>query len=239
LLRQTDTKRFGVSYSSFKTYGWSLYTNVSIQRNDNQITNAVVFDGINGSSTPIQIETSTHGVNTMFRLNYNKRFWKFSTTNRFFYTENINIFETIQTKNFSRNLNSTLEFRTNVENLPNIDISLQNSYLNNKNSLFANSTRLTTLDLAGEYDYRNWKFRTSYLQNYYRNNSQSNAVNFDQINGSIFYHKEDSLWEFGVDFHNLGNNRTRTSNNYNQIRFSETNTLVFPRTVMFNVFYKL
>lgn len=238
-LRQTTNQRFGISYSYFKTYGWSAYANFSLQRNKNQITNIVTYDGINGLSTPLQLDTPNDRASLMLRLKYSKKYWRLSATNRFFYTENITTLNNLQIQNLNRNINSSFEFRTNLEKMPNVDLSIQNSIFNNINAILTNKTRITTFDFAGDYDYKNWKFRASYLQNYYRNKSQSNSVNFNQIDGSVFYRKEDSLWEFGIDFNNLSNTKVKTSNNYNLIRFSETNTLVFPRTIMFNVFYKL
>ena len=69
--------------------------------------------------------------------------------------------------------------------------------------------------------------------------NQNNQSYFNQLEAKIFYHKEDSPVEIGIDIYNLGNNKRQISNQYNSIYFVENIKRLFPRTIMIHFSYKL
>lgn len=95
------------------------------------------------------------------------------------------------------------------------------------------------MDFSTTYDFKEWKFEMSFFQNFYNNRSQSNSSYFNLLGAKVFYHKEDSPIEMDVEVYNLGNNRNQVSNQYNSIYFMEHRRRVFPRTLLFNLNYKL
>ena len=238
-LDQNLNDRLLFSYSSFNPYGVSIYANAGYRKLRDQIINANTFSGINGVVQPTQTIGNNEGYDLRFRWIYNRKYWKIALTNNYYQRETISIFNGENIENSTKSLVNAIDFQTRFENSPNAYLEVQNNYNVSKNSLFLNRTTVTKFDLGLEYNYKNWKFQSSYIQTLYRNVSNSNNSNYELITGSIFYYKEDSLWEFGVDFYNLGNNGSKISNSFTIDLFRETNISVFPRTVMFNVYYKL
>ncbi|QLE02731.1 TonB-dependent receptor [Galbibacter sp. BG1] len=238
-LDQMLTERFLLKLSLTKTYGWSYYANLGLRKHKHPITNVVEFNGINGINTPFQFNGNTNGYDAVLRLKYNRRYWKASFENAYYRNETLSVLNQAETKTISQSINNSLNFNTNLENAPNIDFSFKNMFIINDNPFFFNETNITELESAIEYDLNNWKFKASYFQTFYKNLTFGNNSNYNTINASVFYHKEDSLWEFGIDFYNLGNNVSEISNSYNETLFNEQRIRVFPRTIMLQVNYKL
>jgi len=238
-LEQFINNRLLLTYSSRRAYGWSIYANAGYREISRQIVNANTFSGIFGQITPVQLASGNKGLDFVMRVKYNKRYWNVSATNRFYYNEVLTLLNNQISQTISRSFNPTVHFATNYENYPNIELDLKNSLFFNQNPLFSNRTTISDIDLSLNYQVQSWKFDFAFLQTYYRNQSQASNADFGQINGNIFYRKEDSLWEFGVSFYNLANNQFKTVNSFNLTRFNESTISVFPRTILLNINYKL
>jgi len=237
---QSENQRYVLSFSSFKPYGLSVYSNIGFRTIQNQIIYSNSFQGINGLRTPIQTDIRSKTYDAFIRLNYNnKKDWRVSLTNTYFNRETPSVLNDMNITSTTQAIENVLSFSTKYEKYPNIFADIKNTFSIRDNDLFRNETNTTQLDISAEYDIGNWKFQMDYNQVFFRNRTQSTRSDFDRISGSIFYHKENSPWEFGMNFYNLGDNASRVSNSFNESLFSETNTLVFPQTILFNVYYKL
>ncbi|MBQ4915929.1 carboxypeptidase-like regulatory domain-containing protein [Maribacter sp. MMG018] len=238
-LMQTTTERALLSFSATKAYGFSLYTKLGYRKHKEPIIQNITSDGIAVGVSSYQLDNSTDSYDVSVNGSYKRKYWGVSLYNTYFYKNGISIFNGEQTFNNSVNVNSDLRFRTEFEEFPNIELTMNNSFYKYSNPYFENRTFTTDVDFSASYDYKDWKFEMSFFQNFYSNKSQSNSSYFNLIGAKVFYHKEDSPFEIGVEAYNLGNNISQSSNQYNSLYFMEHRRRVFPRTVMVNLNYKL
>lgn len=239
VLTQPVSERALLSISLYKTYGLSFYFKLGYRKHKNPIIHGISFDGINGIVSPLQPENDITSYDITLRTKYNRRYWRLTLVNGFYQRKGFSFFNETQRFNHSLNINNTLEFSTTFEEVPNIELDLRNSFLEYKNPLFTNRTFSTDIDFSVVYDYKNWKFDFSAFQNFYNNRTQNNKSYFNLIEAKVFYRKEDSPIELGMEIYNLGNNTNQISNTYNTILFAEKSKRLFPRTIMLNINYKL
>ena len=239
LLEQPTTERALLSLSMLKTYGFSLYTKLGYRKHTRSIVQNIVSNGIDGEVSPYQLEHDLDSYDVSLRGKYNRKYWRASLENTYFFRNSISVFNGEQRFNNSVNVNNDLRFSTTFEESPNVELDINNSFYRYSNPFFVNRTITTDIDLSGMYDYRDWKFEVSFFQNFYSNRSQSNSSYFNLIGAKVFYHKEDSPFELGLEVYNLGNNVSQISNQYNSMYFMEHRRRVFPRTLMVNLNYKL
>ncbi len=238
-LEQSTNHRGLLSLSLFKTYGLSFYSKIGFRKNVDPIVQSISFEGIDGTISPFQLNKNITSYDITLRPRYNRRYWKLSLETGLYLREGISVFNEQERFNNSLNINNTLAFITNFEEAPNIEFEVKNSFLEYKNPLFTNITLSTDVDFSVVYDYKNWKFDFSMYQNFYNNRSQRNTSYFNLIETKIFYRKEDSPIEVGLDIYNLGNNVRQISNQYNTVFFAENSKRLFPKTIMLNINYKL
>ncbi|MBU3027554.1 carboxypeptidase-like regulatory domain-containing protein [Zobellia galactanivorans] len=239
ILEQPVNERALFSLSLFKTYGISFYAKLGYRKHKDPIVQSISSDGINVNVSPFQLNGDFVSYDATIRTRYNRRYWKLSLENSFFQRDGISIFNGLQQFNNSLNINNNLEFTTNFEEAPNIEFETRNSFLEYKNPSFTNITWSTDIDFSIVYDYKDWKFDFSIYQNFYNNRSQRNQSYFNLIESRIFYRKEDSPFEIGIELYNLGNSARQISNRYTSVFFVENSKRLFPRTIMLNVNYKL
>ena len=238
-LVQPTTERALLSFSMAKTYGFSLYTKLGYRKHNRSIVQNIVSDGIDGEISPYQLDHGLDSYDVSVRGKYNRKYWRVSLENTYFSRNSISVFNGEERFNNSTNLNNDLRFSTTFEEAPNVELDINNSFYKYSNPFFVNRTITTDIDLSGIYDYKDWKFEASFFQNFYSNRSQSNSSYFNLIGAKVFYHKEDSPFEIGLEIYNLGNNVSQISNQYNSMYFMEHSRRVFPRTLMVNLNYKL
>tara|TARA_R110002051_G_scaffold149010_2_gene221546 strand:+ start:1966 stop:4602 length:2637 start_codon:yes stop_codon:yes gene_type:complete len=236
---QPVSERLLLSLSLYRIYGLSFYSNIGYRKQKRTITQSFSYDGINGYILPFQLNRNVNSYDIRLRTKYNRRYWKISFENSLYKKMGISVIDGLEQFNNSLNINNILEFFTNFEEAPNVEFEIKNSFLEYNSPLFSNTTLSTDIDFSIMYDYKDWKFDFSIFQNFYNNRSLQNRSYLNLINTKVFYHKEDSPIEIGLDIYNLGNNKSQTSNKYNTIYFTENNKRLFPRTIMFNINYKL
>ncbi len=238
-LIQPVTERLKLSLSLFKAYGLSFYSNIGYRNQKKIISQSFSYDGINGYVEPFQLNKNVNSYDVRLRSIYNRRYWRLSFENSFFKKNGVLVIDDLEQFNNSLNISNTLGITTNFEEAPNIEFDIKNSFLEYDSPLFSNTTISTDIDFSIVYDIKNWKFYFSIFQNFYNNKSLQNRSYINLINTKVFYHKEDSPIELGLDIYNLSNNEYQISNQYNSIYFTENNKRLFPRTIMFNLNYKL
>lgn len=238
-LKETFYHFVSLSYRNYKTYGWSFYPSIYYKIRNNQVQNIFNTSTIFNIINPINIDTPNKSLTTNFRVVYNYKYWKATVLTEY---TNSNYATFINNNKIKSNNNSFLtraSFRTVYDNKPNIDFSYSQTHKDNTNSLFSAISNLSNLDVAVDYEYENWKFKTEYLYNFYKNNATKNTNSFNELNASIFYQKENSPWGFELLGTNIGNNISKLNSTLSSNLFSERRTFVFPRTFVIKAIYKL
>ncbi|MDX6746330.1 hypothetical protein SHK09_05945 [Polaribacter sp. PL03] len=238
-LKETFYHFISLIFRNYKTYGWSFYPSIYYKIRNNQVQNifntSTIFNVIN----PINIDIPNKSLTSNFRVVYNYKYWKATLLTEY---TNSNYATFINNNKIKSNNNSFLtraSFRTVYDNKPNIDFSYSQTYKDNTNSLFSAISNLSNLDVAVDYEYENWKFKTEYLYNFYKNNATKNTNSFNELNASIFYQKENSRWGFELLGTNIGNNISKLNSTLSANLFSERRSYVFPRTFVIKAIYKL
>ncbi|WP_045801316.1 TonB-dependent receptor [Flagellimonas lutaonensis] len=237
-LQQSISETFVLKASNYRPYGLSIYTSLSYSKYRNQIINSFNFSGISGSITPINVQDDGDRYNINLRLTYGRPYWKMSVNNIWSENSFPTFYNSILATNKAKTLISDFNMKTLFEDYPNIAIGLQNNFSINESLNFSNKTNLLDAEIQFNYDIKDWKIEGSYKQTLYNNLTESNKFDYNNIGASIFYNKEDSPWEFGVNGFNLGNSKRIISNSTSSQLFQESTTLLFPRTIMLNIFYK-
>lgn len=238
-LIQSRTHRALLSLSLFKAYGFSFYSRLGYRKHRDPLVQRIGFQGIEGVVSPVQPDAAVNSYDISLRGRYSGRDWKVSFENSYYIRESISIFNGDQRFNNSFNVNNILRFSTSFEGLPNVEFEALNSFYRYSNPFFINATVDTDLNLAASYGHGNWNYECSVLQNFYVNRSQSTNSYFNSIGAKVFYHKEDSPLEVGIEIHNAGNNVSKISSLYNSVYFAQYKKRVFPRTMLLTLNYKL
>ncbi len=228
-----------ISYRKFQTYGWSFYPTINYRLKTNKIQNVFIPDDIYISSSPINFENPEKELSTSFRTVYNYKYWKSSLRINYSNRNYVSFLRGDETKSVSNNILVNANFKTNYIKGPNIDIDISHRYADNENIVFKSISDRTKLDFVIDYEIGDLVFKGETLYNYYNNRVSKTKNSFNEINASIFYHKEDSLWSFEISGNNLGGNINRISSSFSDVIFNETRTAVFPRTILGKIIYKL
>lgn len=222
----------------FKPYGLSFFGTIRYGQNKDQIINRFSYNGINGFIQTANINKGGQRYGASARFNYGHPYWKISLDNRFNYNETPTSYNSFLNINRSWAIVNGLRMKTLFENFPNFEFNFENQITTNRNDSFSNKTNLFQMDISSEWNFNNWKFNVLYDNTNYNNLSNRNNSNYNNIEASIFYRKEDSPWEFGINGYNLGNSKQIITNSSSSQIFLETTRRQFPRTIMFNINYK-
>ena len=238
-LTQPTTHRALLSLSLFKAYGFSFYARLGHRKHKDAIVQNIVLDGIEGKVTPFQSGSAMDSYDISLRGRYNRRYWKVSLENAYYIRESGSVFNGEQRFNDSFNVTNNLLFSTTFVEAPNVELEISNSYYRYSNPFFTNETMDTDIDISASYDHGDWKFELTTFQNFYENKSRSSGSYINLIGAKVFYQKEDSPLEIGLEAYNLGNSVHRISTLYNSVYFAEYKRSIFPRTLLFSLNYKL
>ncbi|REH50577.1 outer membrane beta-barrel protein [Tenacibaculum gallaicum] len=239
-LTESSYHYFRLSYRRFKTYGWSFYPTVSYRLRTNKIQNTFISDNIYFYNSPINITTPEKGLSLDFKTIYNYKYWRASLGVNYGDRSYITLFNQREEKANDDSYSARLKFKSVYINGPNFDVSLSQNYNVNKNSFISDNTSYRTkFDFQVDYEIGDWIFIGENLYSYYQNETSKTKNSFNQMNTSIFYQKEDSPWGFEIKANNLLDNKERVTSSLSDILFSERTELVFPRTIVFKIVYKI
>lgn len=237
-LSKSSFHYFKLNFRNHKSYGWSFYSGLSYKLKNNTISNAFSVNGIYNTLKPINIQTPNKEFLSRLRIVYNNKFWKATLLGELRdskYASLINGFE-IETINNSIYFRGGL--RSNFIKGPNIDFNISHNQNDNKNIIFSNNINMTKLDFSINHEFNNWQFKSEYLYNYYLNETTKVRNTYNEINGEISYQKEDSSFGYSIEMKNLTNNSFKLNSSFSNVLFSEKKTFVFPKTILFKIFYK-
>lgn len=238
-LRESYYHYFGLYFRKFQTYGWSYYPSISYKIKENTIQNTFLTNTIYNNLSSVNILDPRKELSGKLKIVYNYKYWKAYLENTFRNSRFVSKTNNLKIDRKINTLTSTIGFRSVFINSPNFDISYKETASSNENIGFKNIYNRKKFDFSVEYEKGDWQFFGELLHNFYKNKTTGFKNSFTEINSSIFYNKEDSLWSFEVKANNLLNNKYKLSSNFSDVLQTENKIYVFPRTVMFKVIYKL
>ncbi|WP_340065165.1 carboxypeptidase-like regulatory domain-containing protein [Ascidiimonas aurantiaca] len=231
---------FRITYRKFRTYGWSFYPSIGYIKRNNMITNNAVFNGINSIFSPINLDADNSNFYGRLRTTKNQKYWKITFQSEYSYSIANTIINDDTIENTSQTILGAAEVETNFENYPNVDASINTTLNFNNTGDFENTLIRTNLDIGFNYSIGDWQFRGDYTQTFFRNEfTTTTNTNFNNINASVYYRKEDSRWGFELRFFNIADNRFKLTSSFSPQLFEEVRTFTFPRTITFHLTYKL
>ena len=233
------SEKYVLKASSFKPYGLSFSGTLSHGQNRDPIINSFSFSGIQGITSPVQIDENGTSLSARNLISYRRPYWKISQRNSWNFRESPNIYNGQKFNNTFHGLTNTLQLETLFEEFPNIAVELSNNKNMNKNGLFSNTTNVLRLDAGLNLNIKSFKLEADGVQTWFENITQNSSFSYNQINLSLYHRATDSPWEFGIKINNLGNSKRLIMNRFNQQLFRETSSNLFPRIFLVNVSLKL
>lgn len=227
------------SFTKRETYGWNIYPSVTYKIKTNKIQNSYLTDGLYSANTPVNITSPEKELSINYRANYNHKYWRFSLRTYYSNRNYVSLYEAEETRSTSNGFTGSIDFVSHFLKGPNFDISLSQKYNDNQNVFFNSISDITKFDFAIDYEVENWIFKGESVYDYYKNRISETKNSFHQVNASVFYHKEDSLWSFELTGSNLGGNTNKITSSLSEVLFSETQNAVFPRTILGKIIFKL
>lgn len=222
-------------YRGFRYYGTARYIE-KIQG----IVNAVRFEGINQSVSPLFIDDPEARWNV--NGNVSKRVWDVNLSTNFGY--NTATYKQQTNEVFQENTNTSINYsaqaRTLFKDLPNITVGLNqnrgNFTLDNSTSRFITTEPFVTI----EYDFWNGFIGSFEFSSFtYRNSTLNQKNNYSIGDASLLYQKENSPWSFKLEGTNIFNATFKNSNSFSTFIISDTQTFILPRIMVFSVGYNL
>src|SRR5690606_14975708 len=128
---------------------------------------------------------------------------------------------------------------TRYKEWPNLELGVGQRFNSFESEIISNEFMQLDPFAALEYDFlKDFILKADYTFNYYENASSGAVNRFQMGNASLFYGREDSLWDFEVEAKNVFDVRYRNSNSFSQFLVTDQNIFIQPRTVMLKVMYK-
>lgn len=229
-----------LDYYDFNAFNYSnLYAVISFQAKKDDFNNKITYDDINSISTPINT-TSTNKVFTSY-LSYDRRFRKIkinasvSTSIIQYY----NFLEQILIKNQSINQEYRFSLETRIDNFPIIELGLKEKISNYKSVAFSNQSYTTNKPFANiEISFlKNFILTADYEYNLYKSRTANSKSEYDFLNASLFYKKEDSNLEIKLSALNILNTNSIRNDNFSSNFTSTSQYFVQPQYFLINLIY--
>ena len=239
-LNQIKKQNFRLKYSYRKTYGLSIYSSLSFNKNSDIILNAYQLLNIYTSITPTQLSIDNETYNTRIKFSYNKPYWNLKYGFRYIRSNSNNLIDNNLLNTKFNTISNEIDFSTKFEKNPNLEVNANFTISNNKTKNLLNNQQRFSVITSLNYDFKDWKLETNYTFTNFKNIARFKTQNFfDDLNASIFYNKEDSLWSFEAKIYNLTNNKSNTFTEFGNTSIDQEQIIVFPRYAMFSIIYKL
>ena len=140
----------------------------------------------------------------------------------------------------SENYAYTFKTETTFDDLPNIEIGLEQRFNHFESKGFSNDFTQLNPYANLEYDFLNaFILKADYTYNFYENKNTTEINRFQIGNASLYYNKEDSPWGFELDVNNIFDVRFKNTNSFDQFIISDRRIFIQPRTALLKISYKL
>ncbi len=240
-LENSLNHNFTLRYFNFNMFDFTnIFAGMTYNRKANDITNGVVYNGLDRISQPI----NSDGINDVAAVfgGYSKKFSKWSgqiRTSLSFVNTN-NQIGSQANQNQSLVQNYTAIFETNFKKIPNFE--LRYSFTSNRYSgAGVENTFIThapTLEIDAVF-LKHFTFMADYTYNDYRNTNGTTASTFDFLNASLYFREGKSPWEFSLKARNLLNTDIIRQDGFSDFLISTTQYYVLPRYLTAGVKYDL
>ena len=238
-LKLSSSDLASLSYRKYKAYGWSFFPTITYSKRNNSISGNSFFDGINSVFTPVNLDVENIRIEGRLRTSHNHKYWKVVLQSEYSYSKSNTLVSNELIENISQQALAAVEFKTNYEQYPNIEAAVNTTVNVNTTGNYKNTLTRTNLDFEVDYNVGNFQLKGDYTQTFFRNEFSHTTTNFNNINSSIFYQKENSPWGLGLKLYNIMDNRVNITSSFSSILFEENKTFTFPRSITFHVNYKL
>lgn len=194
----------------------------------NYITNSMILDNADKS---LQISAGI-----------NKRFGKvkvgLKSSNSF--SKNLQIFNENVRENNSNNHSLGGNFKTIFKDLPNIEMSYQKAFTFYESASTSTKFINDNFSLNLDYDFLNdFIFNLNYSYTQYKNDTQRSINEFQEMNSSLFYQKENSPWGFELTATNILDTKFKQRNSFSDFLITDEKTFILPRIFLLKVSYKI
>ena len=232
-------------FTSLQYYKFSMYRNIIINSSLSytqkiiSIRNKYQLQGINQYLVPVM--TNDPETNWGFSLNLRKGFSDYYVklkTNLFLsdYQQDINN-SIINTESLSQNYG--IKMGTTFDKLPNIDVGFDKRISNYVSNTFQSKYITNEVFTELNYDFlKGFILKADYRRTIFKNGDIITS-NYNFLNTSLFYQKEDSPFGFEIKVTNLFDNTSKSSSGFSNFMISENQTFILPRILVFKLSYKL
>ncbi|WP_299886555.1 carboxypeptidase-like regulatory domain-containing protein [uncultured Lacinutrix sp.] len=231
---------FSINYKNYKSYSISYYPSFTYRKRSKEVINQTVLNNIYNVTSPTTLNTPNESYHLRLRTKYNRKYFNISLTPSYEIFNFKSIINNVITNNKNHTFSTYLDFKTNFEENINYDFSINYNNRINNSDTFKSIVNSTNIYLGLSHELEKWTFKIDGSQTYFKSkNAIDRNSDFNTFNFSILYHKEDNPWSFELKAKNILNNQSNNTSSFNGIVLELDETFVFPRYVLFNVYYKL
>ncbi|MFY0689201.1 MAG: TonB-dependent receptor [Cyclobacteriaceae bacterium] len=220
-----------LTYMSFSMFShYNFFAGLNYQRKYRDITSSVSYQGLERSSTPINVNAPNEslmifgsGTKTFsnFKIDTRIRVMESSTTNM------INDFE-------NRNNSFTQQYDISVETRLwktwTLETGYQITFNQYEGGSFANQFTNHQPFIETELNIGKWLSITAdYNYNHYQSSTGSSRSTYDFLNAAIYFQKDQSPWQLSLKGNNLLNTNSIRRDNFSESLISTFDYFVLPR----------
>lgn len=251
-LENATSQTHSLRYFKYNLFNMeNIVGNINYSKKVDVIQQKVFFDGVNQTSTSINIPSNFANESISGRAEYGRTFLKYYKA-RFTTNLSWNKFNNVQTFNNNTitptddvdnfqvnelfNQNYTFSFSTTFNKWPTIELGY-NININDSNiQKFYTERPFVKLEY---YFLEAFSFTADYEYNHFYNQSRTSNNEYDFLNVNLMYRKKDSKWEYKLSATNLLNTTTQNDDSFNQFFTRTSQFFVQPRFVMLGIRYNL
>ncbi len=245
-LENATSQTHSLRYFKYNMFNFeNIFANINYSKRINAVKSKILFNGLNQTSTSINIDSNFADETLFANLNYGRSFLKYYKTSaglniNWSKFNNYRIYsgqeKLEETESFSQTYNA--KFATNFKKIPNLEIGYsftKNDFFNDVFYTDATSVSVSYYFLDGfsfvsDYTYYNNKNKTKTIQNKY-----------DFLSTELTYRKKESKWEYKLSGTNLLNTKSLNDSSFSQLGGSSSfsSYIVQPRFIMATLKYNL
>ncbi len=231
----------------------NIFANISYTKQVNGIKNSVQFNGVNQSTSALNMNSNFADETLSASGNYGRSFWRYYKASlgasiNWSKFNNIRVYPdadadpnnnptSIQTTE-SNTQNYNAKFSTNFKELPNLEVA----YAFTMNNFSSDTYYVDSPSVKLEYYFLNaLSFTSEYTFYHNRNKSGTISNEYDFLTSSLIYQKKDSKWEWKLSGTNLLNTGSLNDSSFNQLggTSSFSSFVVQPRYLILSLKYNL
>jgi hypothetical protein len=209
-------------------------------RKEKHAKNVTILNGIEQYNKVILLDNPEQSFSFNGSISKDIGKLRYKLKSNFNYSDFYQLVNDEENLNSSRRIGGTIGFKTLFDSFPNLEIGYTKDFDNYRSANeiinFQNDELFSSVDALF---FRDFIVKAEYTFSKNKNKSSGSSSNFEQLNSSVFYQKENSAWGFELNADNLLNTKFRQKNSFSEFVITDTRNFIFPRTILFKVQYKL